>query len=287
MNYSLLIEERKSTRTFADKPVPESVGEDIKRYHDGECMRLVPEIDTEVYIADAQAKESLEGAAGYKEFLAGAPSYMVLLSGQHEYMGENAGYITEDISLKLNDMGYGACFVTFTDADAIKSALGIGSEKTVAAILAFGIPQRAKKKLHFNLFTMSGISAKEKQQYFAPKKGVEQLTFLDSYGSEKDVFEYVDLHEDVLWDPLLAASNSPSYMNRQPYAFVIKDDRLTLVSLPDEFTGEIDEKLNLGVVMQHFASTAKYHRGNAVWSLEPGEVEGLPEGARVVAVFDI
>lgn len=287
MNYSLLIEERKSTRSFTDKTVPASVGEEIRKYHDSDCMRLVPEIATELYIAPAAAKESLEGAAGYKEFLAGAPEYMVLLSQPHGHMGVNAGYITEDISLKLNEMGYGTCFVTFTESQAIKDALGIESEKEVAAILAYGSPLKAKKKLHFNFFTMSGISSKEKHQYFAPKKSVEQLVFLDSYGSNKDVYEYIDLHEDVLWDPLLAASNSPSYMNRQPYAFVIKDDKITLVSLPDEFTGEIDNALNLGVVMQHFASTAKYHRGNAVWSLEPGVVENLPEGAKEIAVFDI
>ncbi len=245
------------------------------------------DIDTEVFIAETCNKEALEAAAGYKEFIVGSPNYMILLTEEHEYAGINAGYITEDISLKLIDMGYGACFVTFTDSEKIKCVLGIQSDKKVGAILAFGIPEKAKKRMHVNLLTMAGISFKEKQQYFAPKKGALDLAYLERFGNKDGVDEQIDFYGDILWESLLAASNSPSYMNRQPYAFIIKDHVLTLVSLPDEWTGPIDGALNLGVVMQHVAAAALSYNGSAAWSMGGEDVEGLPEGAVTIAEMRI
>ena len=281
MDYSLLIEERRSTRAFKSKKVPSDVHDSIKAYHDTQCMRLLPEIETECFIAGDDAKEALEGAAGYKEFLVGAPSYIVILSEPHEKAVVNAGYITEDLSLNLNDMGIGCCFVTFTDGEAIKNALGISSEKEAVAILAFGYGERMKKKLHFNVLTMSKISAKEKQQYFSPKKGVFDLVYLDSFGNKEGVSEKIDYYGDSLWEPMLAASNAPSYMNKQPYAFVINDNRVVLVSLKDEHTGTIDADLNIGVVMQHFVAVARAFRGDALWDLDCCDVVGMPDGAVV------
>ena len=99
--------------------------------------------------------------------------------------------------------------------------------------------------------------------------------------------EQIDFYGDLLWESLLAASNSPSYMNRQPYAFVIRDHRLILVSLPDEWTNEIDGSLNLGVVMQHVAAVALPFNGSAAWTMGGQDVEGLPEGSKVIAEFEI
>lgn len=287
MNYSLIIEDRKSTREYKKKPAGPEVGDAIKNYHDNGCMRLFPEIATEIYITGTEDREKLESAAGYKDFIQGSPSYMVLLSDAHEYAGINAGYMVEDISLKLIEMGYGACFVTFADSTEIKKVLGIESEKDVAAILAFGNPEKSRKKMHVNLLTMAGISFKEKQQYFAPKKGVLDLAHLERFGNKDGVDEQIDFYGDLLWESLLAASNSPSYLNRQPYAFIIKDHKLILVSLPDEWTNDIDGSLNLGVVMQHVAAVALSYNGSAAWTMGGEAVDGLPEGGKVIAQFDI
>ncbi len=287
MNYSLVIEDRKSTREYKKKAVGADVGDAIRAYHDNGCMRLFPEINTEIFITGSEDKEKLEGAAGYKEFIAGSPSYMLLLTEPHEYSGINAGYMAEDISLMLIDKGYGVCFVTFSDSDAVKRVIGIESEKEVAAILAFGNPERARKKMHVNLLTMAGISFREKQQYFAPKKGALDLAYVDRFGNKDDVDEQIDFYGDLLWESLLAASNSPSYMNRQPYAFIIKEHRLILVSVPDKWTDDIDKDLNLGVVMQHVAAVALPYNGSAKWTMGGQDVEGLPEGGKVIAEFEI
>ena len=45
MNYSALIEGRRSVRAFLDKAVPEELILEILEYHDKSCKRLAPDID--------------------------------------------------------------------------------------------------------------------------------------------------------------------------------------------------------------------------------------------------
>lgn len=100
MNYSALIEGRRSVRAFLDKAVPEELILEILEYHDKSCKRLAPDIDTALLILDESSQSALEGTAGYKQFLIGAPHYLLLLSDRGPHMGLNAGYMMEDMILK-------------------------------------------------------------------------------------------------------------------------------------------------------------------------------------------
>lgn len=124
MDYSALIQNRKSVRAFSDKQIPTSVQIELEAYYQNACPRLVPEIQTELCVFGDDTKQALEGAAGYNQFLVGAPHYLVLLSGKHPLAEINAGYIMEDLVLKLLDMDFGSCWLTFTDSAQVKKALG-------------------------------------------------------------------------------------------------------------------------------------------------------------------
>ena len=102
MNYSALIQNRKSVREFTDKQVFFGDLDNIREYYNRQVHRLIPEIKTELRFFGTDSRELLEGAAGYHNFLVGAPQYMVL---------------------KLVDMELDSCWVTFTDSDQIKAAL--------------------------------------------------------------------------------------------------------------------------------------------------------------------
>ena len=108
MDYPLLIEERVSNKTFQEKAIPGDIIEAIKAYHDKNCLRLIPDIKTELIITGSDVKEALEKAAGYNAPLVGSPSYMVLTSEDKQGAGLNAGYIMEDLMLKARDLGYGS-----------------------------------------------------------------------------------------------------------------------------------------------------------------------------------
>ena len=281
MNYNALIQNRKSVRAFTDRYVSFADMDQIKLYHSKYVRRLLPEVKTELRLFGLDARAVLEGAAGYEKFLVGSPQYMVLLSQQHPYAAENAGFVMEDLLLKLTDMGLDSCWLTFEDSEYIKTALELESDLDVMAIAAFGYGEKTTRRLRLNFRRMSDVDINAQRQYFNPKRSVSELVYLNSWGNTDGVEEHIGFYDDMLWEAFYAASLSPSYLNRQPYAFVIRDGRITLVQKPDAYTSGIDEKLNLGIVMLHFSAVASQWAGELVWSF--GEELPLPEGHRAVA----
>ena len=121
MNYSAMIQNRRSVHAFREKEVPsEAIGQ-LRSYYEKACPRLVPEIATELIVLDKDAQPALESSAGYKQFLIGAPHYLLLMSAPHSYAAINAGYMMEDLVLKLTELDIDTCWMTFTDSDKIKN----------------------------------------------------------------------------------------------------------------------------------------------------------------------
>ena len=282
MNYAALIQNRKSVRAFREKQVPFQTLEQLKAYYRDGVQRLIPEIGTELYFFGTDAREALEGAAGYHKFLVGAPQYLVLLTENHPQAGLNAGFVMEDLILKLTDLQLDSCWVTFTDSDHVKDALGIESDLQVAAIAAFGYGEKTTRRLRLNIKSMSNIDIIAKRQYFEPKVSVRELVHRDQWGSRDGLEDAIGFYDDMLWEAFYAASLAPSYLNRQAYGFLLKPGSVTLVSKPDEYNTPIDSDLSLGIVLHHFTAVARDWAGNLRWRFEPEGVD-LPEGHRAVA----
>ena len=282
MNYAALIQNRKSVRAFREKQVPFQTLEQLKGYYRDGVQRLIPEIGTELYFFGTDAREALEGAAGYHKFLVGAPQYLVLLTENHPQAGLNAGFVMEDLILKLTDLQLDSCWVTFTDSDHVKDALGLESDLQVAAIVAFGYGEKTTRRLRLNIKSMSNIDIIAKRQYFEPKVSVRELVHREQWGSREGLEDAIGFYDDMLWEAFYAASLAPSYLNRQAYGFLLKPGSVTLVSKPDEYNPPIDADLSLGIVLHHFTAVARDWAGNLRWRFDPEGVD-LPEGHRVVA----
>ena len=282
MNYSALIENRRSVREFTDQKVCPCKLTEIKEYYHKDCKRLDHGIITALLILGSDAREELEGAAGYNQFLVGAPNYMVLLTDKHPQANLNAGYMMEDLVLKLADMDLGSCWITFTDSEAVKKALSIESRLDVAAILAFGHGKKAPRRPRINILSMSNINISAKRRYMDPKKSVSDLVFLNTWGNRQGVEDHLGFFGDMLWESLYAVSLCPSYLNRQAFGFLLQDNRLTLVARPDEFTTQADGELSLGIAMLHFDVVAESWAAESHWNYEP-EVADLPQDHRAVA----
>ena len=197
---------------------------------------------------------------------------------------ENGGYVMEDLILKLTDMDLDSCWVTFTDSDHVKDALGLESDLQVAAIAAFGYGEKTTRRLRLNIKSMSNIDIIAKRQYFEPKVSVKELVHREQWGSREGLEDAIGFYDDMLWEAFYAASLAPSYLNRQAYGFVIHDGRITLVSRPDPFNTPNDGDLSLGAALLHFSAVAENWVGRIHWLLgsEASRLV-LPEGHRSVA----
>ncbi len=289
MNYQELIKQRFSVRKFRDREVPQSSIDEIIKYHSGSCMRLFPEIRTQIYITDENVGRALETAAGYNQFLIEAPRYMVLLSEKNENMYLNAGYVGEDLCLKLVELGFGTCWITFVDSDKIKNALGIDSDMEVAGLIGFGHGKTLlKKEMRLNIVSMSNVNIKEKSEYYNTKKSFSDMIHWKEYGDHDEVeADLLDEHGSFIKHALIAAANAPSYLNLQPYEFLMRKGKIHLLSKEDGFTGEIDRDINLGIVMQHFAAIAQKNIPDFKWTLEESAGVELPEGVKAISYCSV
>lgn len=284
MNYSALIQNRKSFREFSDRKVSLSSLKAIRAYYRSSVHRLIPDLKTQLYFFGAEAQSALEGAAGYHQFLIGAPHYMVLLSQKHPQEYLNAGYIMEDMVLKMLDMGMDSCFLTFTDSEQIKKALNIDSELDVAAIVAFGYGKKSEKRPQINILSMSNVDMTARRQYMEPKRSIYQLAYLGAWGNTHRLDEYIGFYDDMLWEALYAVSLAPSYLNRQAYSFLIHDGNISLVSTPDDFNTPIDADLSLGIALLHFTAVAEDKAARISWRFdEISDTLSLPKGHKLIA----
>ena len=213
---------------------------------------------------------------------------MMLLSEVHKQIHMNAGYMMEDMILKLADMDLDSCWLTFTDSEAVKKALGISSELEVAAIAAFGFGKKTTKRLRLNILSMSNVDVVAKHRYMEPKRSVQDLAFVERWGNSHNLDRYIGFFDDMLWEALYAASLAPSYLNRQAYGFVLDHGCVYLIRRPDKYTTKEDGELSLGVVLHHFSSVAENWTGRLIWEFDPDPRGlGLPEGHEAVAVCSL
>lgn len=284
MNYSALIQNRKSTREFADQQVSFAALEAIRNYYNNSVRRLIPQLKTELYCFGTTTRAALEGAAGYNQFLVGAPQYLVLMSEKHKLSHLNAGYIMEDLILKLTDLNLDSCWLTFADSEDVKIALGIESDMEIAAIVAFGYGKKVLKRLRLNIRSMSDVDIKAKYRYMEPKRSVTDLVFVDTWGNNRDLERHIGFYEDMLWEALYAVSLAPSYLNRQAYGFLLHQGRISLISRPDSYNTKIDGDLSLGIVMLHFTAVAEEWAGKISWKIaeDDGELQ-LPQEHKLIA----
>ena len=284
MNYRALIQNRKSVREFKRKRVGPVDVMKIKNYYDRSVRRLLPEIRTELRLFEVDERAALEGAAGYNQFLVGSPQYLVLMSEQHPLAQINAGYIMEDLILKLTEMNLDTCWLTFADSADVKKALSIDSPMEVAAIAAFGHGAKTTKRPRLNVRSMSDVDLVAQHQYVEHKRSVYDMAFIDTWGNTYNLDKHIGFFDEMLWESLYAASLAPSYLNRQAYGFVIHPGGISLVSRPDEYNVPIDEALSLGVVLHHFTSVAEGWAGKLIWRFGKATADlQLPEGHEIIA----
>lgn len=288
MNYSALIQNRKTFHEFMDKKVSLAALKSIRTHYRHDVHRLIPEIKTQLYLFGSDAQAALEGAAGYNHYLIGAPQYMVLLSEKHPHAYLNAGFMMEDLILKLVDMGLDSSYLTFTDSEKVKSALNIDSHLEVAAIAAFGYGKKSVKRMQLNINSMSDIDIVAKRQYMEPKHSIYDLAYLGVWGNSHQLDEYIGFYDDMLWEALYAVTLAPSYLNRQAYGFLLHDGCVSLVSKPDAYNTPIDRDLSLGIALLHFTVVAQARAANLHWHFQGDSGRlNLPKDHQLIATSSL
>ncbi len=289
MKYVERIEKRASIREYKGKEISQKLQEELFEFYRNEIHRLDSSIHTELRIFTDDAKNRLEGVAGYRGQAFGAPAYLVLLSEKKEYYLENAGYMGEDMILKLVDMDLDSCWITVDDSDAVKKALLIESDLEVATVIAFGYGKKETAVNRLDIQTPASVKFTSRKGHVAPKISQEDLAYKETWGTKMD-------WDTNAVDPLIdkaihAASLSPSFFNRQPYRFVFFGKTLIAFAIKDEVSSNEDILLDVGAMLLNFmVSYEEYGSLSCKWNLgEPENISEIhaPDNYKAVGYFNM
>lgn len=277
--YEDIVSKRHSVREYEDKQVSEEIITEINSYT--KSIVGLTDADTEIMIIDGSKYHGMINAAGYNGFLVKAPKYILILSDESKHYLENAGYIGQDITLKITGLGLDTCWMTIVNPDALKKAIGIDNNKIPAALIAFGYGKEQEIEKRLDIKNPSHVKMVETESKAAPKIDLSEFIFDKVYGRAIDESK---LYTGLI-DALLAASRSQSFFNRQPYRIIVDDAEVALIGLNDELTGDVDAHLNYGICMFDFYAVLSATRRDAPkWTFEKwnGDLK-LPKNAEFVA----
>lgn len=280
MDYYNLAIKRESTRSFKKKPVLDRQLEELQNYF-LECRELIPDIPISVELLGAETHSLLSGCAGYHNFMIEAPHYLLISSPKKDYYLENAGYIGEDLVMKLTELELESCWITIGDSAETKKRLNITDNMEPCALIAFGNATVMLPSSRLDIKSISDITSKKRTGFVAPKLSVDHAVYTKNWGDSAEISS-LPLNSS-LYQAFIAACCAPSYLNLQPYRFIMDGSTILLVTLPNELTTLGDARLNAGIAMLHFAGVMEnHHHSETGWIL--GAPEGdykLPEGAHI------
>lgn len=273
MDYLALMEQRQSIREFTGKGLSAEQKQALTDFFSA-SERLVADIDVELVICENDAGTRLEGVAGYRGNAFGAPAYLIILSAQAEHYIENSGFIGENLCLKLTELNLSHCWLTVEDPAATKRALLLESDKEITAVIACGQGKKERSVQRIDISTPASVRFQNRDGHVAPKISQEELVYRDTWGKEMDWSE--NAIDPGLDQAFYAASLAPSFLNRQPYRFVLRSDGAYLLATKEEMTSENDTRLDVGAVMFHFHTAYKENYGrNLQW--QSGVPDNLPD----------
>ena len=286
MNYYELALRRRSTRSFKTKKVGPALLNQLHEYAPN-CRTLIEDAPAQWRILSDDVSARLAGCAGYHGFMVEAPCYLLLMAGAGPWYLENAGFMGEDMVLKLTDLDLASCWITIQDSDELKKQLGLTTFMEAAALIAFGYEKPVSSGPRIDIKSPSNITLKKRTGQEAPKLYLDDAVFEGDWGIPAHT-EYWNPRMN-LYQALIAACCAPTALNRQPFRFILDGSQIYLVILPDELTSPANARLNAGIVMHHFVSVMHEKSGqNGRWNLNPpNKGFALPDGAVIEGSYPL
>lgn len=214
---------RKSVRHYKMELLPQDFFRNFRKFEQG-LQPFVPELKYSVELFNA-----MDGEAKVKGlFRVKAPYYLVFFSEPGEYAMANAGYLLEQIVLYMTGHGVGTCYQGGVRAVGFQGPAGMEP----LMVVAFGY---ADEKLHRESFRAKRLPLKE-----------------------LCVFKEDSTEETRLM--LQAARLAPSAFNRQPWRFIVYQNRIHVFSRKEPKplrTKSVWMELDMGIMLYHVTLAAE------------------------------
>lgn len=210
MNYKNIFENLKTVRDFKKTTVDNKIIEEIKSF--AKDIVLPKESSFEIVTINGEEIYSkLSEKIGYFGKIIEAPLYLAVVGSEDSSLVD-AGYFTEAIRLKIQDLGLGSCWISIKD----NTTMFLG-EKKVATVLAVG-------EIYNGIF-------KKDIQTKSERNSISDIVFDKKWNKEITLEELSNLGlEEVFYFTRFA----PSWGNKQPWKFIVSESKIYLLIEEDE-----------------------------------------------------
>jgi nitroreductase len=148
-----------------------------------------------------------------------APHFIIAVSKTGKWMGENTGFMLEQLVLKLTEMGIGTCWIGgFFGREKIKKIVDVAEGEEVWIVISFGYPSREDRSGFMN-------TGMRKLLGFSKRKTLEDIASHKKWGT--DVSQFLPSHK-TMESLLEGARTAPSAANRQPCRYVADEGTIAV-----------------------------------------------------------
>ncbi len=255
------LQERRSVRDFMEESLASNETDKIKGYIE-ELNGQQDVVTFKFYENGSIVYDGLNGKAGYSGVMIKAPHYIAMKYNKRDLKsGLLGGFYLESLNTKIVENGFGTCWVTVKQVEStVRKAIFGEIGEDVDYVIAIG---RGKGKKIFLPEKTSG------------RKPVDEIVFKDKLGNP---ISHEELENRGLLDVFSSVRFAPSFLNAQPWAFVLRDTVVDLYTLKKEETRRITD---MGVIMFYFQEMIKRYVPGGAWEVvepeEVGEYEKIAE----------
>ena len=263
------ISRRMAVRTY--EPGPASMEELEAIRIAGERAEGLTQIEMRFFLrSHEQMGREVRGVIGNYGKYIHAPHYIVLASKEGEGYLPDAGFRFEQMVLEATRRGLGTCWVGLMFKEAsLRSNLGLDNSWRVMVLTPIGRagdPSFVSRSLR----AMAGSST---------RKPLEELFFWQRPGTPLPVNVLAD---ERMARVLEAARRAPSWMNKQPWHFILNDKEILIYKKKhQEHDGKDYHLLDCGIAMANLHLAAQAVGKGGRWELAKFEVPGEPDAEPV------
>jgi nitroreductase len=280
------IRKRISVRHYESRPVPEEILQSVVK--SGETsVALDAGIRIRFHlIKDGKlVAERMTYLTGARFLFGSSPHFIIATSEEKPLFMLNMGFCMEQMILFATQQGLGTCWVggMFTE-ERIRSFLGLEKDERVIALTPIGYPDISfYGRVMHDIIELGAMN-------FGRRKPLKQIAFGSRWGLP------LETEDDELLEALECARLAPSWVNAQPWSFLVNGREIIAVAdARGRYSSVRDGKryyrLDVGIAMAHFFLAAKEMGWSGKWQVtgfDPAQVAkayAIPDDYEVLGIY--
>ena len=270
-----IIKKRISIRTYSGKPVAPEIREKILSY--ASSLKGPFNVHTRFELLDiAETKESTGLKLGTYGMINGAKTFIVSAVEKKEHAMEELGYVFEDLILYITSLGLGTCWIAGTfNKGGFSKALNIGQDEYLPIISPVGYPGKTRSLIDIIIKPDKTVRKRMEWRELFFNEGIKNPLGQAEAGAYSLPLEMLRL--------------APSASNKQPWRVLAGNGNFHIYLYHAPFYSRAYpydiQKVDIGIAMFHFESTAREAGLNGKWDIINPSILELPSNYEYIATW--